>query len=60
MAEVQRDTLDTGLVVHDLKPVTKRLIRWKADIGEMSEAELVVASALIKVRMVELRAKSRD
>lgn len=49
--------LDGGLFIHNIEPATDRMTRWKREIGEMTEVELVLAAALIKVRAEELRKK---
>jgi len=56
MADANPKDLKSGLMIHTVEPATHRMARWKKEIAEMSEAELVLASALIKVRTAELRA----
>ena len=55
MSQSKARGLDGGLVIHNIEPATQRMARWKKEIGEMTEVELVLAAALIQVRTAELR-----
>ncbi|MFT6821797.1 MAG: hypothetical protein ACJATT_005628 [Myxococcota bacterium] len=55
MPRAEARDLKSGVVIHHIDRATKRMARWKREIGEMSEVELVLAAALIKVRSAELR-----